>query len=65
MTPRSVILYEVELNEILKLPDFFYVLQYDTQFGFHSLKQTGKDEFPKNSKRFKFFLLEPPPLPKI
>lgn len=65
MTARSVILYEVDINEISKLPELTYVLVYDSQFGFHTLKQTVKDELPKNSKRFKYLLLNPPPLPKI
>ena len=65
MTARSVILYEVDINELSGLPELTYVLVYDSQFGFHTLKQTGKDELPKNSKRFKYLLLSPPPLPKI
>ncbi|MGN0817705.1 MAG: hypothetical protein ACI4L9_01935 [Candidatus Coproplasma sp.] len=50
MTARSVILYEVDYNELSGLPELTYVLVYDSQLRFHTLKQTGKDELPKKQQ---------------
>lgn len=64
MIPVSILIYEVDLNEISQLPHGTDVLQYDTKFGYYTIKQTGMDKFSVNC-RFKYFLFEPPRLPEI
>lgn len=64
MQAISILLYELDLNEVRQLPAGLDVLQYDTRSGFYETKITGRDNFPA-ALRFKFFLFEAPPLPKL
>lgn len=63
MTPISTMMYEVKYNELLEMPEGIQVLQEDTvnKLCKYEIKTTKRDLFPAN-RRYKFYLLEAPPL---
>lgn len=65
MIPQSVLLYEIDINEIRDLPYGYQVLRYDALYKTCKLMQAGIDRFRQEGKRYVYLLFEAPPCPKL
>lgn len=65
MKSQSVLLYEVDVNEIKMLPYGWQVLRYDMLYETCKLMQAGIDRFRQEGKRYVFLLFKAPPCPKL
>lgn len=63
MKAVAQILYEVDINEVLRLPMGHTVLQKDTQYpDRYSVLIAQIDEISANTKRYKYYVFTPPAL---
>lgn len=65
MKAVGCVVYEIDLNEIQKLPDGWQVLRLDTLYQIYKIMHAGEDVFKQEEKRYVYFLFDMPPLPKL